>query len=288
MQAVGKEGHEVLKTGEKHGVVEHTVDEVHREVVAQDDFLEQAVEYPEHGHAELQAAQAVLAVELRDEVAGFYDRSGHQLGEERDVETEIEQVAHRFYQSPVHVGRIADDLERVEGDSHGQDDAVYAEERLAEQPVALGSQQVGHLEGGAAYGIHQVREEVGILEVAQDGQVDGDAQDEESPLLPTRLHAVDELGDKKVAARHEQEQAEKQSARLVVEQNADEKQVSVTKQPFVAEKRENGEDNGKKGPKLELREQQRTVRVEREYTFYIMPQHEQVFFNFHQLVNSRL
>ena len=59
------------------------------------------------------------------------------------------------------------------------------------------------MEGGAAYGIHQVREEVGILEVAQDGQVDGDAQDEESPLLPTRLHAVDELGDKKVAARHE-------------------------------------------------------------------------------------
>ena len=47
LQAVGKEGHEVLKTGEKHGVVEHTVDEVHREVVAQDDFLEQAVEYPE-------------------------------------------------------------------------------------------------------------------------------------------------------------------------------------------------------------------------------------------------
>ena len=198
MQAVGKEGHEVLKTGEKHGVVEHTVDEVHREVVAQDDFLEQAVEYPEHGHAELQAAQAVLAVELRDEVAGFYDRSGHQLGEERDVETEIEQVAHRFHQPAVHIGRIADDLERVEGDSHGQDDAVYAEERLAEQPVALGSQQVGHLEGGAAYGIHQVREKVGILEVAQDGQVDGDAQDEESPLLPTRLHAVDEPGRKTV------------------------------------------------------------------------------------------
>ena len=210
------------------------------------------------------------------------------MGEERDVKTEIEQVAYRFYQPTVHVGRIADDLERVEGDSHRQDDAVYAEERLAKQPVALGSQQVGHLEGGAAYGVHQVREEVSILEVAQDGQVDGDTQDEKGPLLPTPLHAVYELGDDEVAARHEQEQAEKQPARFVVEQNADEEQVSVTQQPLVAEKRKNGEDNGKKGPKLELREQQRTVRVEREHAFYVMPQHEQVFFNFHQLVNSRL
>ena len=106
------------------------------------------------------------------------------------------------------------------------------------------------MEGGAAYGVHQVREEVSILEVAQDGQVDGDTQDEKGPLLPTPLHAVYELGDDEVAARHEQEQAEKQPARFVVEQNADEEQVSVTQQPLVRKSAKTAKTMGKKRPKI--------------------------------------
>ena len=97
LQRIGEEGHKVLEAGEEHRVFEHAVDEVHRDVVAQDDFLEQSVENPEHGHAELQPAQAVFPVELGNEVAGLHDGPCHELGEEGDVESEVEEVAHGFH-----------------------------------------------------------------------------------------------------------------------------------------------------------------------------------------------
>ena len=96
-----------------------------------------------------------------------------------------------------------------------------------------------------------------------------------------RLAWVDELGDDEVAEGDEEQQAEEQPARLVVEQDADEEQVGVAQQTLVAEEREHSEDDGEERPELELREEQRAFGVEGEHRLQVFPQYRQVFFNFH-------
>ncbi len=82
LQAVGEESHQILESGEQHGIVEYPVYEIYSQIVAQYYLFEQSVENPEYGHSEQRSAQAVFAVKLWNEVAGLYDRSCYELGEE--------------------------------------------------------------------------------------------------------------------------------------------------------------------------------------------------------------
>jgi len=59
--------------------------------------------------------------DLRHEVRAPLDRSGHQLGEEADVEHQVRQVGGGAHSPPVDVDRVAHGLECIEGDPEGQD-----------------------------------------------------------------------------------------------------------------------------------------------------------------------
>lgn len=88
-------------------------------------------------------------VDLRDEVGSLYDRAGHELRKEGDIEAEVDDVAHRFQLSSIDVCRVADDLERVKGDAYGKYDVVGIEEGMACQLVAYCRQHVGYFKRGA-------------------------------------------------------------------------------------------------------------------------------------------
>ena len=89
LQRIGKERKEVLEAGEEQRVVEDTVDEVDRQVIAEDDLLDKTIQDPEHRQAKQTAREAEGAVELRNELVGTHNRSRHQAREETDIKTKI-------------------------------------------------------------------------------------------------------------------------------------------------------------------------------------------------------
>ena len=82
LHRIGEQRKEILKAREQHRTLEHTVDKVHRQIVGQNDLLQQAVAYPEHSYAELPAGEKERLVQLRHKLRGTDDRTGHQLREE--------------------------------------------------------------------------------------------------------------------------------------------------------------------------------------------------------------
>ena len=82
LQRIDHECGEVLEGGVEVGVLEHAVHEAHGEVVAQHELLEESVENPEYGDAELASAYEGGFVELWDELVGTDDGTRHELWEE--------------------------------------------------------------------------------------------------------------------------------------------------------------------------------------------------------------
>ena len=117
-------------------MVEHTVNEVDGNIVAQHDLFHQAIDDPKYGDAKLFAAEEVFLVQLRDELVGPHDRTCHQLREEADVEAEVEDVADRRDALAVDIHDVADGLEGIERDAHGQQDDIDAETVVARDLVA--------------------------------------------------------------------------------------------------------------------------------------------------------
>ena len=264
LEGIDKESHEVLKAREEVGIVEDTIDEIHGKVVAQDDFLEQTIHNPEDGDAEHTAGEEVAAVELGDEVAGLDDGTCHELGEEADIETEIKEVADRTDKSLIDICRIADGLEGEEGDADRQDDVVHTERLSAQESVAQVSQHIIGHELRTEEVVDDIGEEIGILEIAQDGKVSEDTQHKPGTAFPPRGAAVDGLGYEEVAAGDEDKEADEEAAGLVVEEQTDEEEVGVAQQVTVAHEGEPGKDQGEESPELELGEEQRTLGMESE------------------------
>ncbi len=96
-------------------------------------------------------------VELVGDRVVAHDRPGHQLREHRHVAHEVAEAPHRRRHAAVDVDGVAQGLEGVEGDAHGQHDLGPLEGRDAEAGEDL---------------IQRVDAEVDVLEVAQDPQVD--------------------------------------------------------------------------------------------------------------------
>ena len=176
LEGIAEEGGEILEGGEEQGVLENTVYEVHRDIVAQDYLLYQAVEYPEDGDTELAAAQMEGFVELGDEFAGPDYRARNQLREEADVEGEVQDVAHRLYFAHIYVGAVADYLEYIEGYAYRQHYAVHGESFAAADGVAYPREGIEYPQLQAEYLIDQVGEEIGIFEIAEQEEVHADAE----------------------------------------------------------------------------------------------------------------
>ena len=78
------------------------------------------------------------------------------------------------YLAPVDIDNVADVLECEERYADGQQDDGSIEAVGVEHRIAPACQMVHHVDVGAEGGVINVGEEVGILEIAQHEQVDGD------------------------------------------------------------------------------------------------------------------
>ena len=154
--------------GEGLGVVETHVD-VGRTGVGDDDLLEHAPEDEAHAVAPLLVGEFAGRGDLWQEVGGALDGSSDELREEGDEGGEGDGVSGGLEVAPVDVDGVGEGLEGVEGDADGQDD----------------------LQGGGVHGDAKavpggdpvLDEEVGVLEVAEDAEVDGEG-DPQPPFLP--------------------------------------------------------------------------------------------------------
>ena len=252
LQGVAEEGGEVLEARVEQRILEDAVAEVDGNIVAQDQFLRQAVHNPEDSDAEPAAAQVIGLVQLRNEFAGAHNRAGDALREETQVEAEIEEVPNRVNLAPLDVDDVADGLEGEERDADRKEDAPAGEDVLHEK---IRSQ----------HAVHQVGEEIGVLVIAEHQQVDRDAQDENrlpeafaagAPHAPCREVVVDD---------DEDQQGQVHPARLVIEKERRAEEPAVADERLVfPDQRKSGEYESEEGPEIELREQQRMRLVEAE------------------------
>lgn len=273
LKRVGKEGEEVLETAEKQRVVEDTVNEIDGEVVAEYNLLRQAVEYPKDRDAELPPAEAERLVNLRDKLLGAHDRTGDQLREEGNIEAEVQQVADRNYLAAIDVRGVGDDLEDIETDADGQDDAADIETSALGKAVADICEDIEYAEAGAEEVVDHVGEEIGVLEVREQPEVDDDR--ERQPRLGGTGSAVGQtvvylLGNQPVGEGDEEQNEKEKPAGLVVEKPRDEEQEDVaevqTRVGLTAHYPcEDGIDDCEKRPEIELGEQQWRPAVEGEY-----------------------
>lgn len=175
LHRVREQGEEVLEAGEEHRALEHAVDEVHGKVVGEDDLLEQTVQYPEYRYAELPAGEEERLIQLRHKLRGTDDGTGNQLREERDIETEVEDVLDRLDLPAVNIHGVGDNLEDIERYTHRQDDAIDEEASVMAETVANVGEYIEDLNRRAEQVVEDVREEVRVLEVEEQGEVDHDA-----------------------------------------------------------------------------------------------------------------
>ena len=247
LQGVAEQRREVLEAGVQERIPEHAVAQVHGEIVGQDQFLDEAVENPEDGDAEPAAAQIIRLVQLREELRCPDDRARHQLREECQEEAEIQEVADRLHLFPLHVHDIAYGLEGEEGDAHRQDDGIHTEEVASRNHVAQFPKNVPDLDGQAEQVVQEVRQEIGVFEIGQDTQVDDDGnRDPEG--LPARPGAAQRAGREEVVRHHEEQHQEEQAAGLVVEEQADEKEVGVSEDRLRVDQREAREHQREERP----------------------------------------
>jgi len=156
------------RAGKRFGVVETHVD-VRRTGVGHDDLLEHAPEDEAHAVAPLRIVKGSGRGDLREQVGGPFDGARDQLREEGDKSPKGDRVAGGLEVAPIDVNGVGEGLEGVEGNADGQDD----------------------LQGGGVHGDTEglpgrdpvLDEEVGVLEVAEDSEVDGERHPQ-PPLLP--------------------------------------------------------------------------------------------------------
>lgn len=78
---------------------------------------------------------------------------------------------------------------------------------------------------------------------------------------------MDVLGYEEIGTGHKQQYQHKQTARLVIKEQADEEQERIAQQPFAVYQAEDCKDNGKECPEIELSEKQRRILLKKENMF---------------------
>ena len=304
LQRIDEQRREVFEACVEQRVFEDAVDEIDGQVVAKDYLLHQAVEYPEHGDAELAAAEEVGLVELRDELVGTHNGACHKLGEEGGIESEVEDVGGVAYLVLVDIDYVTDILKGEEGYAHGQQYLGGVEGGGLGEVVGKEGQMVHDLMVGVEDVVVDVGEEVGIFEVEQHQQVDNHANDHQQfgarrgGAVAFRRHgtacrglasgfvgaAVHPDAEEVAQQGGKDKQKDEKPRGLEVEEEADEEEVAVADgelevgparvvgvafqhfgpEPGSLYEAESGKDNKEEGPEVELGEKQRMLLVERE------------------------
>ena len=173
LEGKGHGGHQEGPAPLVLGVVVHGV---HHggQVVGDDHLFEQAPQHRVDAGLDVLVAEGVVLLELVEDVAGALDGPGHQLGEEGDEQGVVDEVLLRFHVLAVDIDGVAQGLEGVEGDAHGQEHVQQGHV----QAQARGVDRVGQ----------KARGEVVILEEEQHPQVEEEAEGHpEPPLAPHRV-----------------------------------------------------------------------------------------------------
>lgn len=133
--------------------------------VGQDELEEESPKHEVQAADGLVGVEGVLLVELWQQVRAALYGSGHELREEGDKEGVGGEVALGAGVAPVDVDEVAQGLEDVERDAHGQQHLQFGHVHTDAQP----RHQRDNVLGG----------EVEVLEEEEDEQVDDDGRDED-------------------------------------------------------------------------------------------------------------
>jgi hypothetical protein len=184
---------------------EDRIDDLAREEVGDRHLLHEADDDERDAGADGDLARIARALELGQELARADDRAGDDVGEEAQVQPDVDRLRGR-QQAAVDVDGVGDGLEDDEADADRQRDR---RERQRQPEADLVEQRVGLL-----------CEEPVVLEDAERREVqrDRDADDEAPAALV--LRAVHELRRGLVAERHAGEQHAELRARRAVEEVA--------------------------------------------------------------------
>ena len=122
-------------------------------------------------------------------MVGAHNRTGDQLREERDVEPEVENVGNVRDLPLIDIHQVADILEGIERDAHGQKDLGGVEIVRARPVVGPLRQPVDDLVLAADNRVVSVGAEVGVFEVEEYQQVDDYTRNHEclAPAVSPRL-----------------------------------------------------------------------------------------------------
>ena len=232
LQGVAIEGHQHLKAAVRFRGGEDPVVEVHGNPVRQQHLFQQSVEHPETGETHGGSGDPPGIQDLGHELRGANDGAGHELGEEGDVESEIGQPVQRDHLPPSDVHRVADGLEGVEADAHGQQDAVDRPGR-AERGIGPHGEPVSRNDVAPCGPIPCVGQEVGVLEIEEQAEVQGDAQGEPCVAAPIRIRLGNPVSDQVVAEGGKHQDAHEPARGLPVEQQTGEEQPPETEGPLA-------------------------------------------------------
>ena len=77
LQRVDNQGGEILERGVEKRILKDAIDKGDGQIVAEDEFFEEAVDNPKDGNAKLPAGEEIGLVELGDELVGTDDGTRH-------------------------------------------------------------------------------------------------------------------------------------------------------------------------------------------------------------------
>ena len=238
--------------GEGLGVAEAHVD-VGRTGVGNDDLLEHAPEDEAHAVAPLLIVEGAGRGDLRQEVGGPLDGSRYELGEEGNEGCKGDGVAGGLEVAAVDVDGVGEGLEGVEGDANGQND----------------------LQGGGVHGDAEaipggdpvLDEEVGVFEVREDAEVNGERDPQPSILSLPVIGLLDADADEIVDEGGEGDEPEEAPVPPSVEDVGGDQQKKVLR-PQLAVRHEpiQPEDNRQKDQKLRAVEEHLRIRKDQSLT----------------------
>jgi hypothetical protein len=108
-------------------------------------------------------------------------------------------------------------------------------------------------------------EEIAVFEVAEHQQVIDDGRDQPNKFDPLRFGIMDQKSDAVVDHGRAQQQHKKETAGLVVEEDAGNEQERIAREAIGVNDGENTQDNRIESPEEKLREEQRGLEIQSKY-----------------------
>ena len=204
------------------------------QVVGDHHLLEEAPHGEMKTRGDVAPAHVPRLLHLRQQRPRGHDRTRHHVREERHEEGEVDRVLGGLHLAPIDVDDVADALEGVEGDPDGQDHV----EVKAQGVEARGLEQ----------GIERAHEEVAVLEVAEEEQVDEDAQGHPTLGLRGPAHAGDRRPQEPVGGAGQEEESQEPPVPAGVEEIARGQEEEVLAAP--REERVHAQHEREKQPEL--------------------------------------